>query len=118
MTNYELNQAIHEWMGRGEWVSQEVEYCEKCGVEGITEIGSPDYTNDRNDVREFLAKIIADDPTKELTLGATIGDSIYEYGWMKGYNAADIIEAVMLTPRQLAEAGAKAVGIWKEQTND
>lgn len=117
-----LNRAIHEWMGRGEWVLQEVEYCEKCGVEGITEIGSPDYTKDRDAVREFLTSITEENDLVDLGITLKRYGSEASLGHMRNGNSwltmTPEIALVHISPRQLAEAGAKAVGIWEEENDE
>lgn len=105
MTNYELNQAIHAWMGRGEWSPL---------VDPFDETSGKDYCNDHDAVREFL-RMIADADVNDELFNKFDAEMKRTHSIMIGSPLAFTLN---VSPRQLAEVGAKAVGIWSETKTD
>lgn len=138
MTDEELNKKIHEWIGKS---TQGIPSCKNCGAgEGLHHFTTnqcpsggydqtgltptsweytyfevapiTDYCNDHNAVREFLDKTM----DKDFVWVNTIECLAISRSGTRGCNEMQcgIVAGVMMTPRQLAEVGAKAVGIWEE----
>lgn len=110
MTDSELNTAIHFWMGRGEWHPM---------VNPFDDTSGKDYCQDHNDVREFLQKAESYKQTnsdfwlpfiQELEKLVSDQQSPEDLDY---FLSDEIGEFLLAQPRQLAEAGAKAVGIWE-----
>lgn len=140
MNDEELNKRIHEWMG-GHVCSDYKETviigglcehshwkCGKCG-DGNFCLEEPyslnvNYCQDHTAVQGFL-RIASGRPDVECTIG--VADALVtavtkhdnEFNIWKtdtsGEEIASIVawRVALLSPRQLAEAGAKAVGIWE-----
>lgn len=121
MTDEELNIAIHKWLDKGCW-HNDVEIaanqftvkrrCGKCKVEVPLDVSfNPDYCQDRNSVQEFLDYMESHEMEWWEMVWALYGAS--ESSLFTFPEAVKL--AVKLSPRQLAEAGAKAVGIYEEE---
>ena len=112
MTDNDLNKAIFEWMGgkghRCFFVDGKV-HCEECGTYFANAKHYPQYTSDHKKVRKFLEAVDA----KNEDWPALFWDE-FCFTDSEGSHRRTIRLAVFATPRQLAEAGAKAVGIWRE----
>ena len=124
MNDDQLNRAIHEWMGRGHYhiateVASEENYrnwrCEDCGQRWIISLpqNSSDYCSDHNAVREFFSRMGEYAQTQTVERLCEILGLDDE----RGFDDLDAIKFIQTSPRQLAEAGAKAVGIYETNTN-
>ena len=124
MTDNELNKAVHKWMSVKCTPMPDLEHhfggnyevfrCRRCNRAEVNVFESlcpfmPDYCNGYNAVREFL-KAAIDEVGEQIVsnyMPDVDGDS-YEI---------DMLRSAMLPIRELAEAGAKAVGIWRKNAN-
>lgn len=123
MTDNELNRAIDKFMGvtahrccfeKGEDLFAN---CVECGSYFTDSKNLPNYCKDHNDVREFWATILKQDSYEPEYLKDFVDKRMFDEGYLSPSRAQIFFEGVMIQPRQLAEAGAKAVGIWKEPSN-
>lgn len=115
MTDEELNVAIHKWLGKcwHKWDHVLHLVCVFCGHDlEATKVGNPNYCKDHNAVREFLQSI-QDRTGAEFSLHFWETFCKTDAEGSQFSNMRSIRKAVFATPRQLAEAGAKAVGIYE-----
>ena len=131
MTNEQLNEAIHSWMGfcchdfsgtetykNDDGTEGELDVCIHCGTyeANETEWRDPDYCESHYSVREFLEAINRSQNSWEWAVEQLVRDKRLkgqQVGVPKWDFSEGIFYGVWLTPRELAEAGAKAVGIWR-----
>ena len=130
MTNEQLNEAIHKWLGfcchdfsgtetykNDDGTEGELDVCIHCGAyeASETEWRDPDYCESHYSVREFLERV--EDSEVELMTWKEWFSDLYCRTDKTGSQSSvlrSIRKAVFANPRELAEAGAKAVGIWRE----
>ena len=119
MNDEELNKAIHKLLGIKceqkymKW--HEIYFCAKCVNESPDPVDQrlcsrvKDYCQDHTAVQEFLRAIKSEGDEyifSEFT--DFIQDILYA-----DYEGEALLDLFLFSPRQLAEAGAKAVGIWE-----